>query len=245
VIPALAKHYSVIALDLLSHGESDRTAPEKFAYDMPAMADLVAEAASALALPKFHLWGHSMGGGVALTLAARHPARIERLLLEDASVYPPPIPLTGRLVLAPGIGRFLYMKVLSRRDVKSYFATAFRDPALNTDEMIDYIWERFNRPGGRAGCYAALQAISKLADNTGDPGRVEAKTLIVWGDEDRIIPLAHGRRLQKLIPGARLEVIPACGHSPHEERPEEILRVALPFFAGEAALPRGAEAGGG
>ena len=246
VIPELAKRFRVIAVDLPAHGESDTPAPSAFAYDLPSLADAVAEAVRALGVEKFALWGHSMGGGVSLTLAARHPERVERLLLEDATVYAPPMPLTGRISLAPLVGRFLYLNASSRRDFKNHFGRVFKDKSLNSDEMVDYYWERFNRPGRRVAAYELLRMLSRLADNTGDPGRVQAPALLVWGDEDRLIPLAHGKRLQKQVPGARMEVIGACGHSPHEERPDEILRLAVPFLAGEEApAERGAEAGRG
>ena len=64
---------------------------------------------------------------------------------------------------------------------------------------------------------------------------MRAPTLLVWGDEDRLVPLAHGRRLARAIPGARLEIVPACGHMPFIERPDEFLRVVRPFLAVAAA----------
>ncbi|MSP60159.1 MAG: alpha/beta fold hydrolase [Myxococcales bacterium] len=233
VIAPLAERFEVIALDLPGHGESDNPPPDRFGYDFPAMADLVVAALDALGVGKVRLYGHSMGGGIALTLAARHPDRVERLLLEDPAVYPLPISLEGRLALLPGIGPFLFKNVYRRSDLRKHLRNAYRDPTLGTEELIDYFWERFNRAGARAAYYATLKYLGSLADNTGDPGRITAPTLIAWGEEDRIIPLAHGKRLARQIPGARLEVIPACGHSPHEERPDELLRVALPFLLGE------------
>lgn len=196
----------------------------------------------ALGKTRVRFAAHSFGGGVALTLAARMPGRVERLLLEDAVVYPLPLELKGRVALMPGIGRFLFTKVYSRRDLAAHFRSAFREPPADLDAYVDYYWERFNRANAREVNYAILRTIGALADNTGDPSRVQAPTLLVWGEEDRIVPLAHGKRLVKQVPGARLEVVGACGHSPHEERPDEWLRHALPFLRGEALAEVAADA---
>jgi pimeloyl-ACP methyl ester carboxylesterase len=144
--------------------------------------------------------------------------------------------LTGRMALWPGVGPILFKKVFSKGDLRRHFRSAYRDPAILTEELLDYFWELFERAGAREANYAILRnALAALVDNSGDPGRVQAETIIVWGEEDRLTPLAHGKRLQKQIAGARLDVIPATGHSPHEERPEELLRSVLPCLAGESA----------
>jgi pimeloyl-ACP methyl ester carboxylesterase len=235
VIAELAKRFEVIAIDLFGHGESDRPSPDTFGYDLPALADSVAAALDKLGIARARVWGHSMGGGVALTFAARHPDKVERLLLEDATVYPLPLPLQGRIVLLPLVGKLLFDNLYSRREFATFERSAYRDPALFDEAAIDYYWERFNRAGGRAALYALLKhTITALDDQTGDPARVKAPTLIVWGEEDRIVPLAHGERLAKAIQGARLEVVKACGHVPHEEGVPALLAAAVPFLVGAA-----------
>ena len=237
VMAELTSRFRVTAIDLPGHGESDRPAPERFAYDAASHAGLVAEVMEKLGIAAASVIGHSMGGGVALTLAARHPERVSRLVLENCWIYPVEMPLLGRLALQPLVGDVLFKRLYGRRDLARHLRDAFRDPSLATDEMIDYYWERFNRAGGRAGLLAGLRAFAALPDNTADPGRVRCPTLLVWGEEDRLFPLAHGKRLERQIPGARLCPVPACGHSPHEERPDEFLRVVLPFLDEHAAIP--------
>jgi pimeloyl-ACP methyl ester carboxylesterase len=246
VIAELEKQFDVIALDHLGQGESDRPSPDAYRYDLPALADTVAAVMEALEVPRARVWGHSVGGAVAITLAARRPERVERLILEDAAYYPMPKTLISRLVMTPGIGEFFFLRLSSRRDLKTHFLRAYRDRSFVTDEMVDYYWERFNRAGARAANYAIItRVVGALVDNPGDPGRIQVPTLIAWGDEDRLFPLAHGKRLVTQVPGARLEVIPACGHVPHEERPDERLRSVVPFLRGEEAAPAAAGASGG
>ena len=240
VLTQLAERFSVTAIDLIGFGESDRPAPEKFAYDAAAQADIVDEVMGALGIASAAVVGHSMGGGVAVALAARHPARVSRLLVENGWVYPIVMPFSGRLALLPGLGGFIFKKLFSRGDLARHFRDVFKDPALATPEMIDYYWERFNRAGARAAGHAALKAFAATPDNTADPGRVKCPTLILWGEEDKLFPMAHAKRLGKQIAGAKVEVVPAAKHSPHEERPEEFLRAAIPFLEGrdvQAAAP--------
>ncbi len=232
VLPQLAAERDVIAIDLPGFGESDRPAPGDFAYDLPAFAGAVGEVLDALGVARATVLGHSMGGGTALTLAARQPERVERLVLVSAALYPLPMPVESKLLLAPGgVGNFLWKHAFRRADVRRVMLRDdFRDPRFVTDEWVDYYWARFNRPGGPEASYAALVALSKLADSNSDPGRVTAPTLLLWADEDRVVPLSHGKRMQRAIPGAQLRVVPASGHLPFVERPDEFLRQLRPFL---------------
>ena len=237
VIAELGKRFEVIAIDLPGHGESDRPSPDRFGYDLPALADVVAATLDALGIAKARVWGHSMGGAVALTVAARHPDKVERLLVEDAAFYPLPLPLTGKLVLTPLIGRFIFMNLYSRREFAGFERTAYSDPSLFSEEAVDYYWERFNRAGGRAALYATFKhVIASPDDRGGDLVRIKAPTLIVWGEDDRIVPVAHGERLAKEIANAKFTVIKACGHVPHEEGVVALLAAAVPFLVGESTI---------
>ncbi len=234
ILEELARHFEVFALDLIGQGESDHPSPDRFSYRLPALADAVTACLDALSLPRVRLFGHSMGGAVALTLAARHPDRVHRLLLEDAAVYPLPLPLSAKLALVPGIGPILFKRLYSRADLARHFRSVYQNPSLATDELIDYYWERFNRAGARDACYALLRTLASMPEQNGDIGRVQCPLLIAWGAEDQTTPVELGRRLANELPSARFEVIPGCAHSPHEERPQELLATVLPFLLDRA-----------
>lgn len=233
VIEQLETEHEVIALDLPGYGESDNPSPARFAYEMPAFADVVDEVLSALSLNGLDVLGASMGGGVSLALAARHPERVQRLVLVGAAAYAPPIlPLEARLALVPRAGELAFRHLFGKREFAQGNRTrAVRDGSVLDDAWVDYYWDRLNRAGGKDAAYASMVHLCTLPPVNEDAAHVTQPTLLVWGDEDRLVPLARGKQLQRAMPNARLEVVPACGHMPFIERPAEFLRLVRRFLA--------------
>jgi pimeloyl-ACP methyl ester carboxylesterase len=237
VIPALvAEGHEVIAIDLPGFGESDRPLPPRYRYDASSYADTLLGVLDALELPRVILVGQSLGGAVSLLAAARHPDRVERLVLVDPLVYKADLSFEGRAVMLPVAGRALFrfgvsraaIRVMLRRDI-------YVDGRCASEDWVDYIWERVNRPGGVEAAHAALSTVMEPALIERSTFAVRAPTLIVWGENDRLFPVRFGRRLQGEIAGSELRIIPACGHAPPEERPTEFVTALRPFLAKRAA----------
>jgi 4,5:9,10-diseco-3-hydroxy-5,9,17-trioxoandrosta-1(10),2-diene-4-oate hydrolase len=235
IIPRLAQTYDVIALDLPGYGESDRPPPAEFHYDAPAFMDAVVSAMDALSVEKATFVGHSMGGAISLYTAARRPERVERLVVVDPLIYAPPnIPLEGRLALLPLIGETLMRTFWTRGMIKRAMRKdIYRDPSLITEEWLDYVWERVNRPGGMAAAFASMQFMHDPKVITRSTRAVRAPMAIVWGEDDRLFPKEQAEKLANDIAGTprpEVHLIPVCGHSPAEERPEELLRCLTAFL---------------
>jgi pimeloyl-ACP methyl ester carboxylesterase len=240
--PTLARTHRVIAIDLPGYGESDRPSPERYGYDYLAFAHTVLEVLDRLELERVSLLGHSMGGGVALTLAARWAERVERLVLECPAIYRLELPFYSGLLLKPKLGPLLF-GALTRGEMRRQMARQhFKDPSAITDELIDYVWARLHRAGGCEAAWATLRTFASLSNATAEPMRVRAPTLLLWGDEDRMIPLSHGKRLARSIPGAELSVVAASGHNVHLERRDQFLRQLTPFLEDETVRPISAPA---
>lgn len=230
---ALGRQHALLAVDLPGFGESDR--PASFSYTVDAYADLLGHLLDLLGLSRTALLGHSLGGTVALALAARDPERISRVVAVAPSVYPLAFPPLARVALAPVVGALLFKHAFSRRDMRQFFRRhVYLDPALPSEETLAFYWERFNRPGGREAALRTLHALADLETLRELPARVACPALLVWGEQDRLVPLAHGRRLEQELPRARLQVIPGSGHSPLEERPAQLCEAVLSFLAGTA-----------
>lgn len=235
IIPRLADAgRDVIAPDLPGCGESDRPSPRQYAYDGDAFLGTLLGFLDAIGVERDTLVGHSMGGGIALLAAARHPDRFARVAVIDPAVFQYPLPIEGRLLLAPVVGLPLYKSLFTRGLLQSYLRRQiFKDPALVTREWVDYLWERLNRPGGMEATHAALRYVSDPTIVEQALPRVRAKTRIIWGEDDRLFPSAWASRLAGLIPGAEFHLVKDCGHSPPEEKPDEVMKALLPFLSEE------------
>jgi pimeloyl-ACP methyl ester carboxylesterase len=236
--PLVAAGHAVIALDLPGFGESDRPSPASYRYDVTSFSDTLLDLLDTLGVERASLVGMSLGGAVSLVTAARHPERVDRLVLVDPCVYPVTLPAEGYAVKLPVVGQFLFRLALARKNIRYRMKRdIYFDPSLVTDEWVDYVWERAQRPGGVEAAHRALEIIEDPDVVVQSIGAVRAPTLIAWGEHDQLFPVANGRRLHGQLTGSELRVIPACGHSPPEEKPDELLAAVLPFLG---ARPRSA-----
>ncbi len=177
--------------------------------------------------------GSSFGGWVAVEIAQRYPQLVHRLVLIDAAgLWIDEAPIGEMFGEAPPeLAKLLF------RNQQHPLALAM---ASLTD--ISQLPEEVILPQ-----FKAMEAMAKVAWNPyfHNPklerrlDRITASTLIVWGGQDRLIPLAHGERYATRIPGARLEVIEDCGHFPVLEQPEAVWRLVVDFL-GAAASPQNA-----
>jgi pimeloyl-ACP methyl ester carboxylesterase len=227
VVPLLARRFRCIAPDLPGHGESDCPSPADYPYTREAYAETLRALLEHVEAPRAHVCGHSMGGAVALTLAADHPDQVDRLVVIDSACFEFPMPLKGRLPLLPIVGAVLFKKLYLRPMFRDYFRNDVWSGHPGMDlERVDAFYRSFNRPGARDACYAALQrSIGDVGSLVPKIRRVAAPTRILWGADDRIFPASLGHRLVKEIPDATLDVIPHSGHSPNEEHPEVVAKL--------------------
>ncbi|MFA5883316.1 MAG: alpha/beta fold hydrolase [Acidimicrobiia bacterium] len=236
VMSVLAADHLVLAPDLLGHGESAKPLGD---YSLGAYASGLRDLLGALGLGRVTVVGQSLGGGVAMQLAYQHPELVERLVLVSSGGLGREVSWILRLLTLPGAelvmplvfpgfvregGDFL-RRTLGRIGIrapqleevwKAYAAlteTANREAFVRTlRAVID--------PGGQS-----VSASDRLYLTAGMP------TLIMWGDRDPIIPVAHAHTAHAAMPGSRLEVFEGVGHFPHLECPDAFVAVLLDFLA--------------
>jgi pimeloyl-ACP methyl ester carboxylesterase len=188
-IEAFAPTHRLLVLDNRGHGRSP--APrDGSAYGIEVMAGDVESLAARVGFDRYHLVGHSMGGGIAQEIALRSPHTLLSLTLHDTSY------------------RFNH-RPLQLPD----------DPPLLPPARLEYVTERLGRmsPETLLGCWNALQAWGGTEERL---PRLEIRTLIICGERDSALIADGSRRLAELIPGARLCTIAGAAHCPQEERPE-------------------------
>lgn len=231
VAPMLADSgFHVVALDLLGFGYSDK--PSWFDYAIASQARIVARFMNRLGIGRATLVGSSYGGAVAATLALDYPERVEKLVLVDAvsndNLRNHPI---LKLASIPGIGEaitpFLVdSRAFQRHRMRGTLAKA--NHKLITDERVEGIL----RPLTAADAHHSLLATSRAWSANRieqDAHLITQPTLIVWGEDDKVIPVDDGYTLHRSILNSRLVILKDCGHVPQEERSETFADLVTEF----------------
>jgi pimeloyl-ACP methyl ester carboxylesterase len=231
-VARLGGQYRIISLDLPGHGLTGRHPGG--VYDYPVFVETVAGVMDRLGIKRAAIAGNSMGGGTAWMFALAHPDRTAALILVDAAGAPEwqarKAPIGFRLARMPG-ARSLMKWIAPRSMFESSLKTTLYDPAHVTPTMIDRYWELNRYPGNRE---ATMRRFA-LAHNNHPASReqlaaIKAPTLILWGQEDNLIPVASARWFQQAMPGSRLIIYPHVGHVPMEEVADQSAKDVAAFL---------------
>ena len=236
VMPLLARDHTVLAPDLLGHGESAKPMGD---YSLGAFASGLRDLMGVLGLDRATIVGQSLGGGVAMQLAYQHPELAERLVLVCAGGLGREVSWMLRALTLPGsevVMPILFPRFVADRgnDVSRMLGSkGIRAP------HISEMWRAYASLAGAEHRGAFLRTLRGVIDPGGQTVSAMDRlylaaglpTLIVWGDEDPIIPLSHAYAAHEAIPGSRLEIMPGCGHFPHVEAPTEFTEILEDFLA--------------
>ena len=209
--------FRVIAVDLVGFGYSEK--PRSFEYSIDAQARIVSRFMDRLGIGRAAIIGSSYGGAVAAILALDYSARVEKLVLVDAVINDDlkrhPI---LRLASIRGLGEIITPFLSDSRALHRWrMRGSLADPALVTDERVDSI----RRPLFAADGHHSLLATSRnwhAMRISRDAHLIRQPTLIIWGEDDKVIPIRDGYKLRDEISDSRLVVLKNCGHVPQEEQ---------------------------
>lgn len=225
VIPRLARRHRVVAVDLLGHGGSDKP---RDGYSIPHQARLVARALTARGVSGATVVGHSMGGSVAVALAADHPKAVERLLVLDMATRPSSGEgFVERLSHTPVVGQLL--RHLATDDT---IRDGYEDAFAAGFEVPDRVVEDFRAMTYSSYIQAREGSVEFLEERPLDE-RVEAlevPALIAFGEHDRLTDPSDAREYSA-TPRIEKETITGAGHSPQVERPAETADLIRRFAA--------------
>jgi pimeloyl-ACP methyl ester carboxylesterase len=231
-IATLAQYHQVYAFDMVGSGKSD--CPDA-SYSLVYQAEFLHGFMSALKIDTATLIGNSMGGGVALEFTRLYPDRVDRLVLVDTMGLGQEISLGIRLITLPAIvnmlrpGRWMIPRILRSN---FHYSTPmlcewieFRYPIfaiLGRNRVILKLGQsNFNLAGVLPQVYQSI--LASLPN-------ISQKTLIIWGEFDRIIPVKHAYIAAASLPNSQLEIFPNCGHHPYLEYPAKFDRLVLEFL---------------
>lgn len=222
---ALKSDYRVIRYDLLGHGLTGPDPKERYA---PAeRAEFTGEVMNALGIERAFIAGNSLGGLAAWRFAADNPERVAGLVL----ISPGAFPLNGVSDEPAEIPAAMkaYLLTAPEAGVRASAELIYGDDDKITEERIVAMRDMIRRKGNGEAMIKSLEEFT-LPDPAADLARVAAPTLIMWGEGDVIIPIEQGRRIEELIPGARMIAYPGVGHAAQEEAPEETAADAIAFL---------------
>jgi pimeloyl-ACP methyl ester carboxylesterase len=233
----LAGDYTVIAPDLIGHGDS---AAPRGDYSLGAHAASIRDLLAAIGIDRATIVGHSLGGGVAMQFFYQFPQRVERLALISSGGLGREVTPSLRSAALPGVSPLLAMTIRPRLVAAMAQGGAhLRDRGVGAGVYLQAA-ARALRPLQSEGARDAfLQTLRAVIDVHGQ--RVSATdrlyllealpTLIVWGERDNTIPLAHGRAAHEAIPASRFETLAAAAHFPHLEDPDGLSALLRQFMS--------------
>ncbi len=239
----LADRHTVIAPDLIGHGDS---ATPRGDYSLGAHAASIRDLLTTIGVERATIVGHSLGGGVAMQFFYQFPQRTERLALVSSGGLGREVSPLLRSAALPGASALLALAASRPAlDGLSSFGDALRARGRRNGvyfQQIARALRPLERPGSRK---AFLETLRAVIDVRGQ--RVSARdrlyllsgvpTLIVWGERDNTIPIEHGRDAHAAIPGSHFELLPRAAHFPHLEDPDGLAAVLGAFLADTHPAP--------
>ncbi|GAC1315744.1 MAG: alpha/beta fold hydrolase [Thermoleophilaceae bacterium] len=235
VIGPLSERYTVVAPDLLGHGESAKPRGD---YSLGAYASGVRDLLGAIGHERATVVGHSLGGGVAMQMAYQFPERCERLVLVSSGGLGREVSALLRAATLPGAEWVLPLLSTNRLVTATQSVTSLgRRLGLRVGPDLEETWRGFVSLADADARSAFIHSLRALVDFGGQ--RVSATdrlylaeqlpTMIIWGARDPIIPMRHGVEAHAAIPGSRLETFAKAGHFPHRDDPARFVRVLSDF----------------
>ncbi|MDH4390836.1 MAG: alpha/beta fold hydrolase [Aquabacterium sp.] len=231
----------LIAWDMPSHGLSDAT-PDGASLD--GIARTAWQLLDALGLQQVVLAGNSLGGAVSLRMAATAPQRVRGLLLVAAATLGPDSPLPFRLMTLPVLGTLMTRP--GPMAVQQQVKAIVHRPASVTPDVLAAIERNVMRPGGAAHFLQLLRSTSTFGGmkravwmrSHDILKQLQMPVAFLHGELDAVLPMAHSRQAQALVPGSVLTVLPGCGHTPQLEQPAAFKQALDDLLRQVPAAPR-------
>ena len=232
VLPELARHFTLIMVDNRGLGMSSPKRPPRTTADYST--DLL-ELLDKLQLDRTHVMGLSLGGIISQRFAVDHPSRVERLVLVSCADRFSPYLRQTALVLKQALRRFKWEEFARAMEL---LGTSPEYMDANERLIEQRIRDKCDADVDRRSVATQLRCLVS-SELSPEDYRILGPTLVVAGEDDRLIPACYARQMAGKIPGSRFVSLPKCGHNPFQERPDEVLPVIVDFLK----TPGGHEAG--
>ncbi len=223
----IAAGFRLILVDQPGLGRSE-IPPEPYVYSIENQAGAILKLVEHLGLARFNLMGHSMGGGIVLYIGLQKPEAVKTVVAIDPACFPPPM----RLKMTYPLMKYLASLLAGRWSVK----LALKDVYFDNSKVDAVLVEEYFQPMQKDGYWNVLAALQKqffsLAYDrmTKNYGTLRMPLLIVWGEQDKWLPMDFGSQLHARTPGSEFVTIANCGHNTHQESWESFHRAVMAFY---------------
>ncbi len=235
-IHELARHFTVIAPDLLGHGASAKPRAD---YSLGGYANGMRDLLTVLNIDKVTVIGHSFGGGIAMQFAYQFPERTERMILVAPGGLGAEVTPFIRLITLPGFHQAMGVATLpgvrhvGKAGLRALSRTGL--PAARDLGEVAEIYESFKDPRARAAIRHVVRAVvdmrGQIVTMVDRAYLTQAMPmLVVWGSDDLVIPSKHADNAARIAPGAVVEVLPNSGHFPHKDHPDRFAKIVQDFI---------------
>jgi pimeloyl-ACP methyl ester carboxylesterase len=239
VLGPLSRKFRVIAPDLPGHGHSDKPRSD---YSLGAFAVFLRDLLDELGVTHATVVGQSLGGGIAMQFVYQHPDYCQRLVLMSSGGLGPDVGWTLRLLSAPGAELIMPIiapppVVAAGERVRSWFGKLGVSSPRGAE-----IWNAYSSFADAQSRQAFLRTLRSVVDYRGQAvsalnrlNVADVPVMVIWGDQDAIIPVEHAYAAHEARPDVRLEVLPGVGHFPQVERPTDVVDLINDFIGGTKA----------
>ncbi|HTQ20537.1 alpha/beta hydrolase [Mycobacterium sp.] len=234
----LAQRFTVIAPDLLGHGESDKPRAD---YSLAAFANGMRDLLSALDIDRVTVVGHSYGGGVAMQFAYQFPHLVERVVLVSAGGVAQDVSLALRIAALPVAGEALAMlrmpgarpalRLVGRAIGTLLGSTKYGRDAADAVGVLEDLRERQALAAFRRTLRSVVDARGQFVTMLDRSYLVQSLPVqVIWGEQDPVIPVEHARIAHAALAGSRLEIFEDSGHVPFRDHPDRFVEVVERFI---------------
>ncbi|MEU4294532.1 alpha/beta fold hydrolase [Kribbella sp. NPDC026596] len=207
----LARTHTVYVVDLPGQGET-QLHDDRFTFDLAGMTTSLGQFLDALELRQVVLGGNSWSGGWGLAYAQRNPDRVSKLLLLAPSGLDERDVWSWEILKQPLVGEALAKLAANRSMVDSAVRGMFVHKDLVTSTLVDSLWVPGTYRDNVRSMYALERGLDWSVTERALPS-TRQPTLVIWGDQDTVLPVAQAARFGKLLPNATVRILPGCGHA--------------------------------
>lgn len=234
-IESLSQNYTVYVPDVVGFGRSEKPSGSFSPVDLMRF---IGNFMDELGIGRAHLVGQSLGGGIALHTVLQFPEKVDKLVLVGSAGLGREVIYSLRLMSLPVIGELLSRP--SRTGVKIFFSLAVKNRSVLTKDFLETYYQLFRLPGAQQFLLKTVRGIVDIKGGkeeailpiTKNLHKITRPALIIWGKQDRVLPVQHAQFAHENLPNSKLYLFDSCGHVVNLERPQEFNRIVLEFLSG-------------